>query len=74
VTASRIQGGFAQFQGRTGTGASIDFINDQLKRFGVTFEDLQRIAKENGIQLLDKKGNIVASAFGQSGQGDGHHD
>lgn len=46
-------------------GGARDEVERQLQRFGLTFADLQRVAKENGIQLLDSKGRIVAEAFDQ---------
>jgi hypothetical protein len=46
-------------------GSTMEAINKELGRFGLTFADINRVAKENGITLLDKKGRVVAGAFDQ---------
>jgi hypothetical protein len=46
-------------------GSTMAEINKELARFGLTFADVNRVAKENGIDLLDKKGRIVAGTFDQ---------
>lgn len=51
-----------QVPGLAGPAASAA-INSILQQFGLTLGDLNRIAKDNGIQLLDEKGRIVGNAF-----------
>lgn len=43
----------------------VGHLNQRLAAFGVTFEELNRVAEANGIQLLDSKGRLVAEAFDQ---------
>jgi len=40
-------------------------ITANLDRFGLSLADVNRIAKEKGIELLDSKGKIVGGAFAQ---------
>jgi hypothetical protein len=46
-------------------GKAREDVERELKRFGLSMADINRVAKENGITLLDKNGRIVAGAFEQ---------
>lgn len=46
-------------------GLQIRLLSPVLKNLGISFAELNAIAKANGIQLLDEKGRIVAGAFEQ---------
>lgn len=48
-----------------GNKAGLKFLDDQLAQFGLTFQQLNQIAKDNGITLLDSKGRVVAGSFDQ---------
>ncbi len=53
-----------------GTGGTLDetrinAINLRLKEFGISWEQVVKVAKDNGIQLLDSKSRIVVGAFQQ---------
>lgn len=43
--------------------ADNDFINKQLQQFGISLADINRIAKDNGITLLDSQGRVVAGSL-----------
>jgi hypothetical protein len=52
-------GGLSAFDQQAG----IDFVNWQLAQFGLTLADLQKIAQQNGLTLLDQDGRLVAASF-----------
>ena len=58
--ASRAQAGGVV--GRTGNSALEEF-NKILRDANVSLADLQRIAEQHGLELLDEKGRLVAEAF-----------
>jgi hypothetical protein len=42
-----------------------DRTRDLLAKFGLTLEQVNKVAKDNGITLLDSKGRVVAGTFDQ---------
>ena len=49
-----------QFQGPA---AGAEFLNEKLEAFGVSLEELDRIAEANGLNLVADNGRLVAGAF-----------
>jgi hypothetical protein len=46
-----------------GAADASEFLNDRLRPFGITLEELDRIAEANELDVLDDKGRLVAGAF-----------
>ena len=57
--------GLANSGALAGGEAAAALLRKQLKEFGSSFAELDKIAKDNGITLLDEKGRLVAGSLEQ---------
>lgn len=44
------------------------WLNEYLKQFGLTWDQLLKIAEESGVKIVDSQGKIVVGALGQLAQ------